>query len=420
MASRRYVPIGHSFAIVGYDDDVEVNFAGIAFKGAFLVTCGYGTVWMNQGYCWMLYDAIFESSQYELMNSKNIYSDKMFLTSYYGNLRVFAPIHLSDKRQEVQEFEFTLAGKLKIDGGVFPTYRIKNPISNKYLTLVPGIDSEHPKPEFTGNRDFADTWCIVPYQDIVKWNDFEADYEPFYENSYWIFSSEQYRKDPMSRCFLDNGLNYFDIGRIVGISRFNNGMYPQAKSWKLENYATSDSDSFISTFGIYAKDEKISKRRTYSLRDFWFVDWKKDVSLGLPELMVDLELETVDRESFEVRMLRYDKEGNKESYMPAMFRVYHTQYVESPDVMSFSGEINADKPEIGYFTFQYSELLSILKGTTLKDYQWGIEVISKNEHPLTIKSVSLVNNKNEILASIAMANGSMSICKKSVTFLFET
>lgn len=418
VASRRYIPYGHSFAIVGYDDDIEVTFAGITFKGAFLITCGYGTVWMNQGYCWMLYDAIFETSQYELMNSRNIYSDNMFLTSYYGNLRVFAPSHLSDKMHEVQEFEFIPAGKLKIEGAYFPTYQIRNPNSKKYLTLIAEMDSEYYNPEFSGSKDTSDTWCIVPYREIVKWKDFEAEYDPFYEDAYWIFSSEQYQKDPSSRCFLDSGLGYFNIGRIMGISRLNHGNYTHAKSWKLENYDPDKFAPFVSKFGIYAKDEKISKRRTYSLRDFWFVDWKKDVALGLPELMVDLELETVDRESFEIKMLRYDKEGNIDSYIPAMFRVGHTQYVVEPDVMSFSGEINAKKPETGYFTFQYSDLLSIPKGTILEDYRWGIEVTSKNEQPVTIKSVSLVNAKNEILASIDMESGPLLICNNSKKFIF--
>ena len=49
----------------------------------------YGSVWMNQGYNWMLYDAIFPRSQYDIMNCNDIYTDRMFLTSYYGNLRAF-------------------------------------------------------------------------------------------------------------------------------------------------------------------------------------------------------------------------------------------------------------------------------------------------------------------------------------------
>lgn len=418
VASRRYIPNGHSFAIVGYDDNITVTFAGVSFRGAFLVTCGYGSTWMNRGYCWMLYDAIFQTSQYDIMNSSDIYMNKMFLTSFYENLRVFAPVHLSDKIHEIQDFVFTPVGKTEINGNVFPTYRIRNPINEKYLGLSIEGDLEYPKAGFLKNFHDAEVWGIVSYRDLCEWSAFEAEYDSSYEDCYWIFSVELYRKDSTSRCFLDSGLYFYNIGRIVGMSKFNNGKYPQAKSWIIENFSISH--SFVSSLGICSKDENLPKHRTYSLRDFWFVDWKRDVVLGLPELMVDLELETVDRESFEVKMLRYDKKGKKESYIPAMFRVYHTKYVEAPDVMSFGGEINADKPETGYFTFQYSNLLSIPKGTTLEDYQWGIEIMSKNEHSVVVKKISLVNAKNEILATISMENGPVSIYKDAMTYIFET
>lgn len=418
VAARRYIPSGHSFAIVGYDDNIEVQFAGASFKGAFLITCGYGSVWMNQGYCWMLYDAIFSKSQFDIMNCRDIYTGRLFLTSHYGNLRAFSSVHRSDPDHEIQEFVFTPVGLLEICGMEFPTYRIQNPINKKYLGISQCENSMEERVEFSEEGQNAEIWGIVSYRELAKREDFDAKYDSFYENCYWIFSVEHYQKDPTSRCFLDSGLDFYNIGRIIGQSRFNHGNYPQAKSWLLENF--SPCHPFLSTLGIYSRDEKMLKNRTHALCDFWFVDWQKNIEIGLPKLMIDLELETVDRESFEVKLLRYDRDGQENQYIPALFRISHTQYVEGNDVMSFSGEINTEQAETGHFTFQYGELLCVPENRLLEDYKWGIEIKSKNTHSVVIKSLSLVNSRDEILASIQMEDGSHSICNEAVTFVFET
>lgn len=121
--------------------------------------------------------------------------------------------------------------------------------------------------------------------------------------------------------------------------------------------------------------------------------------------MVDLELETIDRESFEVKLIRCDQDGQENSYIPAMFRTLHTWYVGENDAMSFSGEINTEKAETGYFTFQYSDLLCIPENRSLEDYKWGIEIKSKKSYPVIIKSLSLINSQNEILDSVSLEAG---------------
>ena len=417
VAARRYVPSGHCFAIVGYDDDIEANFAGVSMKGAFLITCSYGPKWMNHGYCWIMYDAIFPKSKYDIMNSNDIYTGRMYLTSYYGKLRAFSSTHRSDKTQEIQEFTFVPTGEIVINGRSLTTYRIQNPINKMYLGISRCENSMDDVVEFAEEGKNSDIWCIVPYPELVKWDDFESEYDAFYENSYWIFSAERYQIDPKSRCFIDSGLEFYNIGRIIGHSRFNKGNYPQAKSWLLEDFSTSH--PFFSTLGICSKDEELLKHRTYALRDFWFVDWQKDVEIGLPELMVDLKLETVDRESFEVNLIRFGCNGQEESYIPAMFRTAHTQYVKETDVMSFSGEINSERAETGCFTFQYGDLLCIPENKSLKDYHWGVKIKSKNNHPVIVKSLSLINANEEVLASIPLESDMLSICKGTVTFIFK-
>ena len=108
----------------------------------------------------------------------------------------------------------------------------------------------------------------------------------------------------------------------------------------------------------------------------------KNVEIGLPKLMVDIELETIDREAFAVYLLRKDENGVIDVYVPAMFQLPHKIYVSGTDVMSFSGEINPSLLKTGFFTFQYSDLLNIPVDKKMPDYQWGGQIRSKNNHPV--------------------------------------
>ncbi|MBP3321796.1 MAG: hypothetical protein J6M12_05535 [Clostridia bacterium] len=59
---------GHQVAIVGYDDNIEVRVPGTTdeyMKGAFLIQNSYGDDWKNDGYIWMMYDAVNTVSEFE-------------------------------------------------------------------------------------------------------------------------------------------------------------------------------------------------------------------------------------------------------------------------------------------------------------------------------------------------------------------
>lgn len=62
---------GHQVSIVGYDDNLTVNFNGVTMKGAFLVANSWGTGWGNKGYFWVMYDSINLVSEFEEMNMKD-------------------------------------------------------------------------------------------------------------------------------------------------------------------------------------------------------------------------------------------------------------------------------------------------------------------------------------------------------------
>lgn len=133
VASRRYIPGGHGFLIVGYDDEIEVEFAGQTLRGAFCITCSCGVSWKNKGFCWLAYDALFPVSQYDLLNRKKLYNGPMYLTSYYDKPRVFLPTHISDMKFENQDFRFTKHGCFTVEGKDYPVYYIQDTNNQKYL-----------------------------------------------------------------------------------------------------------------------------------------------------------------------------------------------------------------------------------------------------------------------------------------------
>jgi len=416
VASRRYIPSGHSFAIVGYDDEITVAFSGVTFKGAFLITCSYGGHWQNNGYIWMLYDAIYPASQFEIMNQKEIYGGKEYFTFCCEKAKVLSQLHVSGDRFETQLFLFTPVGKIEIEGQTLTKYSIQEHLTKKYLCYENLNQSDQPTLVFTDKNTNDSCWCIIPYKEIIQFKAFESENNGFYTDSYWIVSANSYLNNKSSKCFIDSGLNYYEVGRRVGLSRFNGGRFPSAKSWNVKNI--SDTTSFLSSIAVCSEYERVITRRTYSLKDFWFFDWNEDIKVGFPQLMVDIELETVDRESFKISLLRFDKCNNKKIYTPAFFRTTHTQYVGFNDYMSFGGAINSEISEVGHFTFQYSDLLNVPYNTNLSDYVWGIEITSVNKNCLTIKNISLVNNNNEVISTIDLSNNPKTLCGESIEYKF--
>lgn len=55
---------GHQVTIVGYDDNITAKINGVTIKGGFLIANSWGTGWCNNGYAWLMYDAVNTVSEY--------------------------------------------------------------------------------------------------------------------------------------------------------------------------------------------------------------------------------------------------------------------------------------------------------------------------------------------------------------------
>ena len=59
---------GHQVNIVGYDDEITCTIDGVTMKGAFLMANSWDTTWQNDGYVWVMYDALNAKSEFAGIN----------------------------------------------------------------------------------------------------------------------------------------------------------------------------------------------------------------------------------------------------------------------------------------------------------------------------------------------------------------
>ncbi|MBE6544171.1 MAG: hypothetical protein E7675_07195 [Ruminococcaceae bacterium] len=149
-------------------------------------------------------------------------------------------------------------------------------------------------------------------------------------------------------------------------------------------------------------DEKFNRGWTFD--QFCFTYWETDVEVTMPELMVELEVETADREGFYVSLTREDATGSVSTYMPYLFKYgagdakIHENYGGDAN---FGGTVGG-AADTGYITLSYEKLSSMIpKGATFENYIWGVDVFSTTKQDVTtIKSVKLINSKGEVIQEI--------------------
>lgn len=370
---------GHQVTIVGYDDDVTAVFGGVMMKGAFIVANSYGEKWVNEGYTYVMYDAINTVSEHEGLNDSKLYSGQMYITPS-KNITMYSE-YLTDASQALC---FEEQGDVKIGEESFKTYYIKDKESGKYIGY--NNDGKDRAVLLKEQCDEACLWSLIPYEKLSAIPTFAPEeYKKEYEGSYWVYAVNKDCEVQGYR-YLDAGVSYTASGRSLNLATFNSGKYPVAKSWDAVGFAEG---SFEGRLGITAgKNEK--NERIWTFDQFGFLNWKEDIVLGMPELYFEFEIEAANRNCFTVTLTRTDKDGNVAEYMPAMFRYtkYHPQYHDKDEYNTFSGKINGEA-ETGYFALSYSELLKMPEGTTALDYKWGFTVQCNGKETVAVSKAVL-------------------------------
>ncbi len=377
---------GHQVTIVGYDDDVTCEFAGAKMKGAFIVANSYGETWVNEGYTYIMYDAINLVSEHEVLNDTKLYSGQMYITPS-ANLTMYSEFLAKGP----QTLVFEPIGEKTVEGVSLTAYNIKDKESGKYLAYSEVTQDR--KIKLVDEASSLTEWCPIPYEKLseVFPSFIKDEYKKEYEGSYWVYATGR-TCNPEGNRFLDAGVSFNASGRELNLAGFNSGKYPVAKSWDILGMTEG---TFEGKLGIVAgKDQQNSRNWTFD--QFGFMYWDRDVVLGLPELYIEFELDAKNRDGFEITLTRTDKDGNVDEYVPAMFRYrkHHPEYHDKGEYNTFSGKINGEA-ETGYFALSYSELLKFPAGKTALDYKWGFTVSVDSGESVTVRKPVLYYGGSE-------------------------
>ena len=133
----------HAFTIVGYDDNIacDINNDGYiqdSEKGAFKIANSWGTYWGNEGFAWIMYDALYPTSQAGCVipNVTRPYTDSEGKKKEYTIERCHAFSHRGYYTIDVEEKPVTLVSEVELitnntyaivnDNINSPTYAICN------------------------------------------------------------------------------------------------------------------------------------------------------------------------------------------------------------------------------------------------------------------------------------------------------
>ncbi len=373
----------HAVTIVGYDDSVECQLGGITLKGAFQVLNSWGDGYGNDGFVWMMYDAFNTQSEFSFLNKPQ-----------NENSRVFSP---ADDMEFVNMFnttanfmfDFEAVGETTIGGNTYSTYTIFNPATKKYLAyntsgirMVTSLD---------GNM--ATQWALVPYADVC-----EEKPDAQYQDSYLLYA------------FMRPNGNSLDAANVFAASAYNSNPGCQLTSVKegklltcmtLDNVGMKFSSAIQFTYSI----PQNKAERTSTIYRFSFIDWRKHIQVGLPGLRVEVEVATTTRESFNLELLRIDASGNVVKHTPWLFYYgnegMHDEFMDDKkNVLSFSGEINPQKKESGFFTLSYRTMDVFAEGSSPENFLWGVRITARSS--TNIKKMRLLGPDNKVLSEITL------------------
>lgn len=162
---------GHQVSIVGYDDNITCTLNGATMKGAFLIANSWGENWANNGYFWMMYDAVNAISEFEEINAiegRNLALDQFCFIYWDKDIVIEKPsayvtveVETTDRegfyieltRTDATDTMATHVPALFQFGANFNGYHGVNPgylsDTEKYVTFSGQVDGEREKGVFT-------------------------------------------------------------------------------------------------------------------------------------------------------------------------------------------------------------------------------------------------------------------------------
>lgn len=361
----------HVVAIIGYDDDITVTRAGVTMKGAFLIRNSWGD-WMNDGNCWLMYDACNKLSEHKIFNIPEFYQNVTALS--IPTLKMYQPYNATNAIYTT----FEPAGSSVVLGEKsYDTYYLSE--DGFYLSYGGGELKKVTKPDETC------VFAILPYDETVE--------EPV----------EEYKGSSLLLAVnAENGPMYLSTpGHQNAVPYIGDDLSDPAKVCFVvkKDYDKGENGSF--RYMLHTKNNgNVTYERTGTIYRFCFTYWDKDITVGLPALSVEADVTAINRDNLFITITRTDKNGVQDSYAPAAMRWHYLEGVRpgfsSDDSVtySFSGKENPTKAEKGYFTFGYHSLTSFGKDFKPEDYLWGIEVRGSD---VTVNALKLIDGNGKVI-----------------------
>ena len=219
-----------------------------------------------------------------------------------------------------------------------------------------------------------------------------------FEKSFWIYTADK-EGDEYGFKMLDAGLGFASSGRKVGIATHNGGRYPEAKSWDL---SAEIKDEFTAKLTITAGKD-IESSRNWVFDQFAFLDWTKDLNIGMPAYYIKATVNANDRDCFKLVLTRREK-GSKQAktFTPALFRYaeHHPTFCDKKkgEYLNFAGERTGGTCK-GYFALPLDEIMKLPKGKTFDDYVFGIRLKKGRKGKAELLEAALLTGEKKVLAT---------------------
>ncbi len=383
-------PGGHQVSIVGYDDNITVTMAGQKIKGAFLVANSWGD-WKNDGYVWLMYDAVNKESEYEILNAPETLTSHRRLS--IGKEKAWFGTNMYLKEINT-DLEMIKQGTAQIEGKNYPTYYIKS--SNGYLTYTQNSKICVEK----NATDESALWAVIPTSDLPRlpgYNETTASREDI------SGASVLYAVNSKGAKILYCGPAYYSSAEEADLYNLEQMSYSYYNvCLKLDGYNAAKDRQTVCIYGSNGVGDPLV--RTYSLDQFCFVYWDCDIACDQPGYTVTVEVDAVDREKFYFELIRTDATGKTLNYVPAMFRYGENfsnvhpdnEYCSAENYLNFKGEVNGGACT-GYVTLSYGAIMGV--DTSYDNYIWGIQVTTTDKD-VKIKKITLKDETGKVLSEI--------------------
>lgn len=157
--------------------------------------------------------------------------------------------------------------------------------------------------------------------------------------------------------------------------------------------------------------------REAPIDQFCFVDWDKDVTVGLPDLYMEVNVITCDRTGFNITMIAQNEAGLTKRYEPYLFKYagHHGDYGERRDY-NFAGQpVRKGIVAAGQFAFPCNELY----GKDINRFvKYGVKVTSKLGEEVKVVGITLKNSSGKVLSKVSF-NGAEGIVTSEKEFLVD-